>query len=67
MNRKLKEVFTFSSQKRKIFVKYKDRSHPTCIKANKKASEVIQKAHRDFEKSHPLTLSDKKMVFACQK
>ena len=37
-------------KKRKTFVKYKDKDHPACVKANKLASREIKKAHKDFER-----------------
>ena len=37
-------------KKRKTFVKYKDKDHPACVKANKLASREIRKARKDFER-----------------
>jgi len=51
--------------KHKVYIKYKYRDHPACIKANKKARAEIKKARINFERKLANSIeSDTKSFFA---
>ena len=52
-------------KKRKTFVKYKDKNHPACVKANKLASREIRKAREDFERKLATDIKFDKKSFFC--
>jgi len=55
-------------KKRKTFVKYTDKDHPACVKANKLASREIRKARKDFERKLATDIKfGKKSFFAYAK
>ena len=52
-------------KKRKTFVKYKDKDHPACVKANNLASREIRKARKDFERKLATDIKVDKKSFFC--
>jgi len=49
----------------KTFVKYKDKDHPACVKANKLALREIRKARKDFERKLATDIKFDKKSFFC--
>jgi len=48
-----------------LFVKYKDKDHPACVKANKLASREIRKARKDFERKLATDIKFDNKSFFC--
>ena len=57
-------IYIYIDKKRKTFVKYKEKDHPACVKANKLALREIRKARKDFERKLATDIKfDKKSFF----